>query len=140
MRLLGAPGMPTVWPAVHSKQRLGSRKWVCLPANAKPHGRETPDSAFDFRCLLGNHIAPHESNPEGTGISGETFRRTSLPVVGHPVLRIYDLDFSPAVTRAASSESWEAIRMPTVLCIDDNAEALKIRKRMLEIEGYSVLT
>src|SRR5262245_57165042 len=29
--------------------------------------------------------------------------------------------------------------MPTVLCIDDNAEALKIRKRMLETEGYSVL-
>jgi CheY-like chemotaxis protein len=33
-----------------------------------------------------------------------------------------------------------AIRMPTVLCIDDNAEALKIRIRMLETEGYSVLT
>jgi hypothetical protein len=28
----------------------------------------------------------------------------------------------------------EASRMPTVLCIDDNAEALKIRKRMLETE------
>jgi len=33
-----------------------------------------------------------------------------------------------------------AIRMPTVLCIDDNAEAVKIRKRMLETEGYFVLT
>ena len=33
-----------------------------------------------------------------------------------------------------------AIRMPTVLCIDDNAEAPKIRKRMLETEGYFVLT
>ena len=30
--------------------------------------------------------------------------------------------------------------MPNVLCIDDNAEALKIRKRMLETEGYSVLS
>ncbi len=30
--------------------------------------------------------------------------------------------------------------MITVLCIDDNATALSIRKRVLEVSGYSVLT
>ncbi len=30
--------------------------------------------------------------------------------------------------------------MPTILCIDDRKESLKIRKQMLEMKGYSVLT
>jgi CheY-like chemotaxis protein len=30
--------------------------------------------------------------------------------------------------------------MPTVLCIDDNRESLQIRKLLLEMQGYSVLT
>ena len=30
--------------------------------------------------------------------------------------------------------------MPTVLCIDDNRESLQIRKLLLEMQGYAVLT
>ena len=33
-----------------------------------------------------------------------------------------------------------ALAVPTVLCIDDRTDSLKIRKLMLETQGYSVLT
>src|SRR5215471_12176553 len=86
-------------------------------------GRETPDSAFDFRCLLGTHIAPHESNPKGTGISGETFRRTQL-ACGWPSAHCLPCapDFttwiSPLVlalflTRAACLESRCSCQLPS---------------------------
>lgn len=48
----------------------------------------------------------------------------------------------PAVTALPSSRSCQDVMRPrkVILCVDDNEQALSVRKYMLEIRGYRVVT